>query len=438
MEKLIRWRAFSKTTLVNAGTDAGALDALRTELLQAQAVNKKELREELLKEWSQGQPAPGQRYADGDAGDGRGDEDFEETGAGASPGLEGRADSKKQKQVRFPADEDGEEVEEARADRASSTRISVEESTALQERLANEFVAAKLKKVRSVVKLYLWLNRALTTQVMFINEREDLESLVHQHAAGAVAIQTELERIMTTEALEFIRRHYDHTGGRAALSTLLARAKDKGNILQLTGFDRTIKLKDMTKTWAFTRPVPMLVRLGETMFYVIISQTQTIIYLAMILSMYENAGIISLPYPLAVFGYALLEETRPRREFWVLVRQYTTVILFFKFVLNLSLFEPLLTPTNESTGKQSTGVAASFQHWSALLNLGIYDNQEMWQLTLYMMPEVLIICFIMLHEIRLRLLGLYYEIEEDIESVPEGRERNLEKGDEERVRRKKL
>ena len=55
-----------------------------------------------------------------------------------------------------------------------------------------------------------------------------------------------------------------------------------------------------------------------------------------------------------------------------------------------------------------------------------------------MIPEVLIICLIMLNEIKLRLLGLYYEIEEDIESVLEGIERNMEKGDEEKVRQKKL
>jgi hypothetical protein len=55
-----------------------------------------------------------------------------------------------------------------------------------------------------------------------------------------------------------------------------------------------------------------------------------------------------------------------------------------------------------------------------------------------MIPEVLIICFIMLNEIKLRLLGLYVEIEEDIESVQDGIDRNLEKGDEEKVKLKRL
>jgi hypothetical protein len=49
-----------------------------------------------------------------------------------------------------------------------------------------------------------------------------------------------------------------------------------------------------------------------------------------------------LIYPIAVFGFALLEETRPRREFWIFVRRYTTGLLFFKFVMNLSIFNQFL------------------------------------------------------------------------------------------------
>lgn len=55
-----------------------------------------------------------------------------------------------------------------------------------------------------------------------------------------------------------------------------------------------------------------------------------------------------------------------------------------------------------------------------------------------MIPEILILCFIMLHEIKLQLLGLYDEIEEEIEPVLDGIERNVQKGDEEAVRRKRI
>lgn len=55
-----------------------------------------------------------------------------------------------------------------------------------------------------------------------------------------------------------------------------------------------------------------------------------------------------------------------------------------------------------------------------------------------MMPEILILCFLMLHEIKLKLMGLYDKDEEDIEPVLDGIQRNILKGDEEAVKAKKL
>jgi hypothetical protein len=48
-----------------------------------------------------------------------------------------------------------------------------------------------------------------------------------------------------------------------------------------------------------------------------------------------------------------------------------------------------------------------------------------------MLPEILIINLIMLNEIHLKLTGLYYFIEQDHESIQDGIQRNIEKGDEE-------
>lgn len=95
----------------------------------------------------------------------------------------------------------------------------------------------------------------------------------------------------------------------------------------------------MSRVWSFTRRANMRFHLLETFVYMIISNTQSLIYFCMIASMYTNAGLISLPYPIAVFGYALLEETRPRKEFWNWVEIYTIALLFLKFSANLSVLE---------------------------------------------------------------------------------------------------
>ena len=178
-------------------------------------------------------------------------------------------------------------------------------------------------------------------------------------------------------------------------------------------------------SWDFTRSLPMMLHMIETFFYILISQSQSIIYFGMVLSMYMNAGFISLPYPIAVFGWALLEERRPGKNFWLFIRYYTEILLGFKFLLNLDFFSFIL--------KSDT-----FVRGSAYIKLGIYDFDELSTLIMYMLPEVLILCFLMLHEIKLQLIGLYDHKEEDVEPVLDAIERNLQKGDEEAVKARKI
>ena len=135
-------------------------------------------------------------------------------------------------------------------------------------------------------------------------------------------------------------------------------------MLKLTEFDKKIKLKDLARSWKFTRPESMRLKLLETLFYMIMSNTHNLIYACGIYSMYQNAGLFGLLYPLSIFGYALLEETRPRKEYWMYLQTYTIVLLCIKFVLNLQLMEGVLSNP-------------SFQYVSSYLKIGIYDYEEL-------------------------------------------------------------
>ena len=68
------------------------------------------------------------------------------------------------------------------------------------------------------------------------------------------------------------------------------------------------------------------------------------------------------------------------------------------------------------------------------LKPGIYDFDSLPRLVVYMLPELLIICFIMLIEIHLKLIGLFYEIEQDIETINDDVQLNIEEDDEEKVK----
>jgi hypothetical protein len=187
----------------------------------------------------------------------------------------------------------------------------------------------------------------------------------------------------------------------------------------------------MKKTWEFTRFYSMFFRYLETLFYIIISQTGTFTYFAMIYSMYTNAGLITWFYPMSIFGYALLNEVRPSYQYWRVILTYSIIILTIKFICSLDGIRDVLEKPCE---KDQT----CLKTWINYAQLGIVDyKQDFGQRFNQILPELLIICLIMLNEIKLKLLGLYWVTELEIESVNEGIQRTLCQGDEEEAERRR-
>ena len=61
-------------------------------------------------------------------------------------------------------------------------------------------------------------------------------------AEGSIHVPTELETLMISEAQDFIKNSYDNKEGSKELAKLIRLNRDKGqNLLQLTGFDKTMK-----------------------------------------------------------------------------------------------------------------------------------------------------------------------------------------------------
>ena len=92
-------------------------------------------------------------------------------------------------------------------------------------------------------------------------------------------------------------------------------------------------------SWEFTRPLPLFLHYIEILFLIIVSRSENIIFYSMLYSMYMNAGVISLFYPIMAFGFGLLEELRPKKSFWNAVRIYTTFLLLIKFIFSLKIMQ---------------------------------------------------------------------------------------------------
>ena len=76
-------------------------------------------------------------------------------------------------------------------------------------------------------------------------------------------------------------------------------------------FDDIDIQKDMYLTRDFLKGKNLAGQMIYTIMKMIASNTAGLAYFFMVLCMYRNASILSVVYPLAVFGYALIQETRP-------------------------------------------------------------------------------------------------------------------------------
>lgn len=163
----------------------------------------------------------------------------------------------------------------------------------------------------------------------------------------------------------------------------------------------------------------MLMKYIELFFYIPITNTDTFIYIFMMYSMYQNAGLMSIIYPISIFGYALIEETRPGKRFWDFIRIYTMFILLLKMFFNLSWLNSFIRTD-------------TFKYFHGMVRLGLEEQESTWDIIIYMMPEMLIISFIMVNEIMLRLNGVYDRNEIVFETVYDSIERWKAGGDEEK------
>jgi hypothetical protein len=146
------------------------------------------------------------------------------------------------------------------------------------------------------------------------------------------------------------------------------------------------------------------------LFRAVISNTASIAYLCMVMSMYTNAGIVAIVYPIMVFGYALLEETRPGKRFWRFMLGYSLTVLLLKYIFNINL-------VNEWLNQTHLPLIDSF------LKFGLHHLESTTDLVWHMLPEILIVTSILCHEIVEQSTGLYDQSETQVENVPQAIDR---------------
>jgi hypothetical protein len=68
------------------------------------------------------------------------------------------------------------------------------------------------------------------------------------------------------------------------------------------------------------------------------------------------------------------------------------------------------------------------------VKLGLFSYDNITDITIYILPEIIILCLLMVNSIYLRMLGFRNQSEDDIEDVIDGIHRTIERGDIEKVK----
>lgn len=196
--------------------------------------------------------------------------------------------------------------------------------------LKNKIFERNKKKLGRCARFYLWINSNYVNQVYYIETVDESKKIKDLSEKGIFRQSNDLQNAMKRDINLILE---------AKLYSEKQKSQNESeNNLFKKEKEYQINLEDMPETREFLRFERISIAVLDSIPNALLSQAAQLCYLCMILSMILNAGLISIIYPFAVFGYALMEEGRPKKAFWNAMSYYTILILTLKLVVQLDVW----------------------------------------------------------------------------------------------------
>lgn len=161
------------------------------------------------------------------------------------------------------------------------------------------------KKLNFPLKLIVWIRANMTNEVMVKIDYADLDEIQFRLKGGTIAIRTKIEEALLQ----------DHNN-----------SKQDCELMTVTENQHEAKedhyINQYKKLYVYIYEFMKLIS------KIILSNTSVFCYIFMVLAHLMNGTFLSLVYPISIFAYALLEETRPKNLYWIFIIIYTCVLLF--------------------------------------------------------------------------------------------------------------
>lgn len=174
---------------------------------------------------------------------------------------------------------------------------------------------------------------------------------------------------------------------RLSSITLYFRPRSIGSIETIDTLDDPESHKE------FGTKFPIVVEFIISLWYLLISNTDTICYILVFVNQVFSASVLSLPLPLMVLLWGTLSLPRPSKNFWVALIVYTQILVLLKFLFQFQFWpwvndvvldnEPF-APVRILGIEQRAGYAtfdlllllALFWHVIILKSLGLWNEND--------------------------------------------------------------
>jgi hypothetical protein len=143
---------------------------------------------------------------------------------------------------------------------------------------------------------------------------------------------------------------------------------------------------------------------------ILMSNTQGLVYLFCIVNHLAYASLESVVFPLTVIGYAMLEYPRPPFKYFRFIMLYSELVFFIKFTLQFQIWEFVF-------GQEF------MMNYRDQYKIGFNraDNTYSQTLVNYVIWDVFVMLFVLLHEYFLLRVGLWKKTEYEMESLEEAK-----------------
>ncbi|XP_077542526.1 piezo type mechanosensitive ion channel component isoform X4 [Haemaphysalis longicornis] len=143
---------------------------------------------------------------------------------------------------------------------------------------------------------------------------------------------------------------------------------------------------------------PSVVRFVIACYYAIVSRSEVVCYLVIVLNQMKSASLLSLPLPLMAFLWGSLSVPRPTKTFWITIITYTEAIVVVKYLFQFDFFD----------WNDSVPVNRPFDPPRIL---GIEKRKEDNDYALY---DLLLLLLVFFHRFMLKSLGLWKDTDRSV------------------------